>query len=220
MSDTAMRTCGEKVHILFIDNFDSFVFNLVDEFAARGSDVTVWRNDVPASDALGAALKMPAPRLVVLSPGPGLPSEAGCCVDLVRAAPSDLPLFGVCLGHQAIAEAFGGHVVRAPEIVHGKVSQINHCHEGIFAGLDSPLAVGRYHSLAVEHLPVELEVRAWFGELIMGLEHKDRPIVGVQFHPESILTPHGGRLIDNVLSLSRNANRDEKISLHADRERS
>jgi len=133
--------------ILVVDNYDSFVFNLVDEFARRGCAVEVWRNDLSADRALQLASALPAPRLVVLSPGPGTPADAGCCTELVRQAPATLPIFGVCLGHQAIIEALGGSVGQSPEIVHGRPFPLTHHGRGLFAGLPSPFAAGRYHSL-------------------------------------------------------------------------
>ena len=187
------------MNILFIDNFDSFSFNLVHDFRARGARVHVWRNDIAAGRALELALALPAPALAVLSPGPGAPAEAGCCVEFIRRAAGRLPLFGVCLGHQAMVEACGGTVGRAGEPVHGKSSWIDHDGEGIFAGLERPLMVGRYHSLAAERLPGELAVTARAGSVVMAVAHRRHAMVGVQFHPESILTPQGGRLLDNVL---------------------
>ena len=192
----------ERASVLFIDNFDSFVFNLVDEFARRRCNVEVWRNDISADRALEIAASFAGPKLVVLSPGPGTPAAAGCCVELVRKAPAELPIFGVCLGHQSIVEAFGGEVVRADEIVHGKASGIKHDGRGIFQGLPTPMTVGRYHSLAAGAVPEELEVNAGLGDIVMGVRHVSRPLMGVQFHPESILTPLGGRLIDNVLRMA------------------
>lgn len=187
--------------VLLIDNFDSFSFNLVDELEKRGAAVQVWRNDLAAERALALALALPAPRLIVLSPGPGAPAEAGCCVELVRlAARARVPLFGVCLGHQAIVEAFGGEVGFAGEVVHGKASRVDHGGSGLFAGLPSPMYVGRYHSLAERRLPAELRVTARAGELVMAVEHASAPVAGVQFHPESILTPGGGQIIDRVLA--------------------
>jgi anthranilate synthase/aminodeoxychorismate synthase-like glutamine amidotransferase len=189
----------KKLSVLFIDNFDSFVFNLVDEFERRGCDVSVWRNDIPSEKALEIASALPAPRLVVISPGPGRPEQAGCSLDLIKNAPADLPIFGVCLGHQAIIEAFGGKIERAAEIMHGKTSYISHDGSGLFADLPCPLPAGRYHSLAGKLIPRELRVTAWLGNIPMAIEHNDRPVAGVQFHPESILTPHGGRIIENVI---------------------
>jgi len=190
---------AKRPDVLFIDNFDSFVFNLVDEFEKRGCGVSVWRNDIPSEQAIEIAMGLESPRLVVVSPGPGTPEQAGCSLGLIRGAPATLPIFGVCLGHQAIIEAFGGRVERAAEIMHGKTSYISHEGNGIFAGLPFPMPAGRYHSLAGRCIPRQLRVTAWLGEIPMGIEHEERPIAGVQFHPESILTPHGGRMIDNVI---------------------
>ncbi len=185
--------------VLFIDNFDSFVFNLVDEFERYGCNVDVWRNDITADQALALALAMPAPRLVVLSPGPGTPASAGNNIDIIEKAPADLPIFGVCLGYQSMIEALGGRVGGAGEIVHGKPSLITHDEVGIFTGLGSPLTAGRYHSLVGLEIPDSCRVTARIGEMVMGIEHKTRKIAGLQFHPESILTPYGGRLIQNVI---------------------
>jgi anthranilate synthase component 2 len=190
---------SEKVHVLLIDNFDSFTFNLVDELTRRGAQVEVWRNDISAAQALALAEALPEPRLIVLSPGPGTPAEAGCCIELVRCAAGRVPIFGVCLGHQAIVAACGGLVSQAGAIVHGKASRIEHDGSGIFAGLPSPMTAARYHSLAAAVVPAELRVTAWTGSVVMAVEHVRHTIAGVQFHPESVLTPHGGRLIDNLL---------------------
>jgi anthranilate synthase component II len=154
------------VNVLFIDNFDSFTFNLVDELRKRGARVEVWRNDVPAERALALALALPEPRLIVLSPGPGTPAEAGCCIPLIRLAAGKVPLFGVCLGHQAIVEAFGGTVGFAGEVVHGKASWIEHAGTGLFAGLPSPFRAARYHSLAATVVPQDLVVTPVGGPLI------------------------------------------------------
>ena len=186
--------------VLLIDNFDSFSFNLVDELRRRDADVHVWRNDIDPQRALSLAQALPAPHLVVLSPGPGSPADAGCCVPLIKlCGQAGMPLFGVCLGHQAIVEAFGGEVGFAGEVVHGKAARLTHRGEGLFADLPSPMFVARYHSLAATRLPDVLTVTANAGDLVMAVEHQALPIAGVQFHPESILTPRGGRLIDNVL---------------------
>lgn len=189
-----------SANILFIDNFDSFAFNLVDEFAARGCRVDVWRHDIGAREAMRLAADLPAPRLLVLSPGPGAPADAGCCTELTRMALGEIPIFGVCLGHQVLVEALGGHVDHAEAVVHGKASGIRHDGRGIFAGLPDPFSVGRYHSLAAHDLPEELVVTAQFEQTVMAVEHIDAPAWGVQFHPESILTTHGPTLIENVLS--------------------
>ena len=196
---------NKRLQVLFIDNFDSFVFNLVDEYQRLGCAVQVWRNDIEVEQALALADGLSRPRLVVISPGPGAPENAGCCLDLLRAAPKDLPIFGVCLGQQAMLEAFGGRVDRAPEVVHGKASQITHDGQGLFAGLPSPLAAGRYHSLVGVRVPDEFRVTASLGNLPMAVAHTQRPIAGVQFHPESILTPWGSALIKNTISWASEA---------------
>ena len=203
------------LRVLFVDNFDSFTWNLVDEFARREAAVRVWRNTVPAPLLIEEA-RRDGPALLVLSPGPGAPREAGCCVELVRlAAVARVPLFGVCLGHQAMVEAFGGEVGPAGEVVHGKTSRVRHYGQGLFEGVPSPFPVGRYHSLAALTLPECLRVTATTecrapsaeprGTIVMAVEHTSAPQLGVQFHPDSILTPEGGRIIENVLSWARHA---------------
>jgi anthranilate synthase/aminodeoxychorismate synthase-like glutamine amidotransferase len=188
--------------ILMIDNFDSFTYNLVDEFAKRGARVLVYRASVSLAE-LEAVIADEAPALLVISPGPSTPARAGVCIEAVRALAGRLPIFGVCLGHQVIVEAFGGRVDRAPLPVHGKASAVTHDGQGLFAGLESPMAVGRYHSLVGIQIPEVLEVTARCGELVMAIAHRELPIVGVQFHPESILTPSGGLLIENALAWAR-----------------
>ena len=184
--------------LLMIDNYDSFTFNLVQYFGELGEEVRVLRND--EIDVAGiAALK---PDRLVLSPGPCTPAEAGISVALIRAAAGRIPLLGVCLGHQAIGAAFGGDVVRAGRIMHGKTSPIHHDGTGVFAGLPDPFDATRYHSLVVEPttLPACLRRTAWTDEgEIMGLAHRELPVEGVQFHPESILTLEGKRLLGNFL---------------------
>ena len=187
--------------ILVIDNYDSFTYNLVHYLNELGARTLVRRNDaLSVQEALG--LK---PEAVLLSPGPCAPDQAGICLPLLRGAPHDLPILGVCLGHQAIGQAYGGDVVRAKSIMHGKTSRIHHNGTGIFAGLPNPFTATRYHSLAVsrETLPAELEVTAWTddGE-IMGFQHRTRPVHGVQFHPESIATEGGHDLLANFLTLA------------------
>ena len=187
--------------ILVIDNYDSFTYNLVHYLNELGAETVVHRNDVlGVADALGLR-----PEAVLLSPGPRTPNEAGVCLALLAAAPADLPIVGVCLGHQAIGQAFGGAVVRARNLMHGKTSQIHHDNRGVFAGLKNPFTATRYHSLAVEPtaLPDVLEAVAQTedGE-IMGVQHRTRPIYGVQFHPESIATECGHDLLDNFLNLA------------------
>ena len=187
--------------ILVVDNYDSFTYNLVHYLNELGAETRVVRNDA-LSAAEAIALR---PEAVLLSPGPCTPSEAGICLDLIKTAPDDLPILGVCLGHQAIGQAFGGQVIRAKTLMHGKTSQIAHDNSGVFAGLPNPFTATRYHSLAVnrDSLPNSLRVTAWTddGE-IMGLAHAARPIHGVQFHPESILTEGGHKLLGNFLDLA------------------
>ena len=190
--------------ILLIDNYDSFTWNLVHYLGQAGAEVKVWRNDALSVDE---ALAM-RPSGILISPGPCDPAQAGICVPLIRAAAEvRLPLFGVCLGHQAIGEAFGGRVVRASRIVHGKVEPITHDGSGVFTGLPSPLRATRYHSLTVEPetLPDALRVTATAADgTIMGLIHRDLPIEGVQFHPESIASEHGHAMIENFLRRCEN----------------
>ena len=187
------------MNILLIDNFDSFTFNLAFEFESRGCSVDVWRNDISAKRALELALLLPSPRLIVLSPGPGNPQEAGCCLELIKQSRGQVPILGVCLGHQAIVEAFGGVVGPAESIVHGKTSTITHTREGVFKGLPAQLSVARYHSLVAHSVPKELEVQASYEKGVMAVCHREYPILGVQFHPESILTTYGGLLIENII---------------------
>jgi anthranilate synthase component 2 len=188
----------EPLRLVFVDNFDSFTWNLVDEFARRGAAVEVWRNTLPARHLLARAGQRPS--LLVLSPGPGAPRDAGCCIELIRlAADHRVPLVGVCLGHQAMVEAFGGVVAPAPEIVHGKTSRVRHQGGVLFDGVPTPFPVGRYHSLAATALPECLETIAATDQVVMAVAHRSAPQFGVQFHPESILTPEGGRIIDNVI---------------------
>ncbi|MDD2858710.1 MAG: aminodeoxychorismate/anthranilate synthase component II [Candidatus Nanopelagicales bacterium] len=183
--------------ILVVDNYDSFVFNLVQYLAQLGADVTVLRNDeVTPQEAL-------AYDGVLLSPGPGTPEDAGVCIDIVRECGGQVPIFGVCLGHQAIAVAFGATVDRAPELLHGKVSQVHHRQVGVMAGLPDPFTATRYHSLAVDPatLPDELEVTGETDSgVIMGIRHRTKAIEGVQFHPESVLTEGGHRMLANWLT--------------------
>jgi anthranilate synthase/aminodeoxychorismate synthase-like glutamine amidotransferase len=184
--------------ILVIDNYDSFTYNLVQYLGELGAEVEVFRND--AIDVPGIELQ--APEAVLISPGPGTPDEAGVTLEVVRRLGASLPLLGVCLGHQAIGQAFGGSVVRAPRLMHGRTSAIEHDGRGVFAGVPSPFRATRYHSLIVEQasLPPELEVTAWTAEgELMGLRHKHLPIEGVQFHPESFLTEHGHAMLRNFL---------------------
>lgn len=190
--------------VLLIDNYDSFTFNLVQYLGELGADPVVHRNDVLAVDEVFAL----DPDGIVISPGPGVPANAGISVPLVRAAAErGVPLLGVCLGHQAIGEAFGGKVVRARRLMHGKTSQIRHEGKGVLAGLPSPFTAMRYHSLVVEDLPSSIEPTAWsddegWGEELMAAQHVSAPIHGVQFHPESIGTDVGKTILANFLAIS------------------
>lgn len=185
--------------LLLVDNYDSFTFNLVQYLGELGADVEVFRND-----AIGVAgIRSRRPAALVLSPGPCTPDQAGVTLEAIRALAGELPILGVCLGHQAIGQAFGGKVVRNFRIVHGKASPVRHGGGGIYAGLSSPFEAGRYHSLVVERksLPRALEVTSWTDEgEVMGLRHRTLDVEGVQFHPESILTVEGKRLLGNWLA--------------------
>ena len=190
--------------VLMIDNYDSFTYNLVQYFGELGEDVRVVRND----DMTLAALKKLEPDAIVISPGPCTPNEAGISLEVIDRLAGDVPIFGVCLGHQALGQAFGGKVVRAREITHGKTSMIHHDGKGVFRGVPNPFEATRYHSLIVEEssLPECLEISAWTvdgdgrRDEIMGLRHKTLAVESVQFHPESILTQHGHALLRNFLA--------------------
>jgi anthranilate synthase/aminodeoxychorismate synthase-like glutamine amidotransferase len=187
--------------ILMVDNYDSFTYNLVQMLTAAGTEVEVLRNDAESAGAMLAR----RPAGIVLSPGPGRPEEAGVCLDLIRAQ-ARVPLLGVCLGHQALGVAFGATVDRAPRLMHGKTSPVRHGDQGVFAGLPNPFQATRYHSLEVKEgtLPPELEPLAWADDgTLMGMRHRDLPYWGVQFHPESVLTGSGPRLLANFLELCR-----------------
>ncbi|MCB9895714.1 MAG: aminodeoxychorismate/anthranilate synthase component II [Planctomycetes bacterium] len=183
--------------ILLIDNYDSFTFNLYQALGELGAELNVRYNDqVRAADLEGADA-------IVISPGPGTPDSAGQTLEVIRTQAGRLPILGVCLGHQAIAQAFGGKVIRAPRLMHGKTSRIYHDSRGLYDGLPNPFEVGRYHSLIVEEasVPTEFEIASYTNEgEIMGIRHRELPVEGVQFHPESILTPQGTRLLQNFLS--------------------
>jgi len=188
--------------LLMIDNYDSFTFNIVQYLGELGADVRVYRNDEIDLQQIEAL----APQYLVISPGPCTPKEAGISVDAIRHFAGRLPILGVCLGHQSIGQAFGGRIVHAREVMHGKTSPVYHTDSGVFSGLDNPFRATRYHSLVIERttLPDCLEVTAWTeraGEMdeIMGVRHREYAIQGVQFHPESILTEHGHRLLKNFL---------------------
>src|SRR5258708_7464176 len=185
--------------LLMIDNYDSFTYNLVQYFGELGEDVRVFRNDEIGIDQIVSL----APDVICISPGPCTPNEAGVTLAVIERFAGAIPILGVCLGHQAIGQAFGGQVVRAKSLMHGKTSAIEHTGAGVFAGLPNPLTATRYHSLAVrrETLPACLEVSAWTADgEIMGLRHKALPVEGVQFHPESIATEHGHEMLRNFLT--------------------
>jgi anthranilate synthase component II len=196
---------GRAAMILLIDNYDSFTFNLVHFLGDLGARCDVWRNDkLTVAQALAGA-----PDAIVLSPGPCTPNEAGICLELVAAAAGKIPILGVCLGHQAIGQAFGGKVIRGPVPMHGKQSRISHAGTDIFAGVPSGFLATRYHSLVVERdtLPEALVATAWTEDgLIMGMRHRVLPVFGVQFHPESIVTEHGHKLLGNFLAIARGSN--------------
>ncbi len=187
--------------ILVVDHYDSFVYNLVQLVEGLGHETEVVRSDAEPADALVAR----KPEAVILSPGPGRPEDAGCFIDLLRVLDPGTPLLGVCLGHQALGAAFGGVVERAPEPVHGKTSAIHHDGTGLFEGVPDPFLAGRYHSLVIrdDAVPEALEVIATTADgLVMAVRHRELPRFGVQFHPESILTPEGPRIVENFLSLA------------------
>jgi anthranilate synthase/aminodeoxychorismate synthase-like glutamine amidotransferase len=197
---------GQGVRLLLIDNYDSITYNLMQAFLVLGAEVLVHRNDALS---VQQALQL-APTHLCISPGPGTPYDAGVSMDMIRAFAGVVPVFGVCLGHQSITEVFGGKVVRAGRLMHGKTSMVTHDGQGLFAGLPDPCEVGRYHSLIAqpESLPPELVVTARTAEgEIMGLRHRELTVEGVQFHPESVLTPHGPALMANFLR-QRAARRD------------
>ena len=183
--------------VLLIDNLDSFTFNLVEAFQRLGCTVRTIRNGVAAAEALSMAKEAGA--LIVLSPGPGGPSGAGCCLELIARAIGRVPLLGVCLGHQAIVEQAGGRVCRADEPVHGKTSLLEHDGAGPFAGLEEPVRIGRYHSLCTRDVPARFKVHGVIGGMAMAISDPVARQTGLQFHPESILTTHGDRMLSNVL---------------------
>ena len=190
------------VRMLLVDNYDSFTYNLVQAFAAQGANVIVHRNDqITVAEALDIA-----PTHLVISPGPGRPEDAGVSLDMIGAFKEKIPVFGVCLGHQCLVHHFGGEIVRAERLMHGKTSMVTHDGKTVYEGLSQPFEVGRYHSLCADHdsLPAELELTAQTdrGE-IMGVRHKSLPLEGVQFHPGSVLTPEGDRLMANFMRMGR-----------------
>lgn len=194
-----------SMRVLVVDNYDSFTFNLVQYLAELGAEPIVWRNDAFSLDDVAEL----APDAVVVSPGPCTPAEAGESVALIQRFGPELPILGVCLGHQAIGAAYGANVVRAAKLMHGKTSLVEHDGSGVFAGLPNPVSATRYHSLVVEDLPTELEANAWVTaadgseRVLMGVRHREHPVWGVQFHPESVLTERGHDMLANFLRFAR-----------------
>ncbi|WP_113631978.1 gamma-glutamyl-gamma-aminobutyrate hydrolase family protein [Pectobacterium peruviense] len=184
--------------ILLLDNIDSFTYNLVDQLRASGHQVVIYRNHLPADVIITRLQQMEKP-ILMLSPGPGTPAEAGCMPELLQRLRGQLPIIGICLGHQAIVEAYGGHVGQAGEILHGKASAIDHDTSGMFSGLPHPLPVARYHSLVGSNIPSTLTVNAHFNTMVMAVRNDADRVCGFQFHPESILTTHGARLLEQTL---------------------
>ncbi len=182
-------------NILFLDNFDSFTYNLVDQFRVLGHQVKVYRNDCDLEQLVQTALNTPN-TVLALSPGPGTPQEAGILLPLIQRLKNTIPIIGICLGHQALIEAFGGKVVHAGEVLHGKVSKINHDGQAMFRDIANPMPVARYHSLMGSELPDELIVNADYNGIVMAIRHRNLPICGFQFHPESILTVQGSKLLE------------------------
>jgi anthranilate synthase component 2 len=193
------------MRLLVIDNYDSFTYNLVHFLGELGAEPVVYRNDKITLDEIAVM----APEAIVLSPGPCTPNEAGICLELVRRFHAEIPMFGVCLGMQSMGQAFGGDIVRAPQLMHGKVSAISHTGRGVFRGLNSGFEATRYHSLAVarDTLPGVLEITAETADgVIMGLQHREHPVHGVQFHPESIASENGHAILQNFLDIARDFN--------------
>ncbi|USD33572.1 MULTISPECIES: aminodeoxychorismate/anthranilate synthase component II [Vibrio] len=185
-------------NIVFIDNFDSFTYNLVDQFRSLGHNVKIYRNHIAAETIEGAVNELDNP-VVLLSPGPGAPSEAGSMPEVIQRLKGKVPMIGICLGHQAIVEAYGGTVAGAGEIVHGKVSMMEHQNHPTYSNLPSPLAIARYHSLVATQVPETLTVTAEVDGLVMSVVHEQDKICGFQFHPESIMTTHGATLLANAI---------------------
>ncbi|NOI80749.1 aminodeoxychorismate/anthranilate synthase component II [Vibrio tubiashii] len=185
-------------NIVFIDNFDSFTYNLVDQFRSLGHDVTIYRNNIAAEVIESTVANLDNP-VVLLSPGPGAPSEAGSMPEIIQRLKGKVPMIGICLGHQAIVEAYGGTVAGAGEIIHGKVSMMEHQNHGTYAGLPSPLAIARYHSLVANEVPPSLTITAEVDDLVMSVVQEQDKVCGFQFHPESIMTTYGATLLANAI---------------------
>ncbi|TDB62981.1 glutamine amidotransferase-related protein [Photorhabdus khanii] len=190
-------------NILLLDNVDSFTYNLVDQLRNKGHQVVIYRNTVATDIIMQQFKALPSP-LLMLSPGPGKPSDAGCMPELLEKIIGKIPVIGICLGHQAIIEAYGGEISAADEILHGKASLAEHDNQAMFADLDNPLPVARYHSLAGHRIPSELTISAHCGDTVMAVRHDKHKVCGFQFHPESILTTHGTRLLEQTLTWALN----------------
>ena len=195
-----MSNSTQAMKLYLLDNFDSFTYNLVDQFRSLGFDVVIYRNDVSADYLAQKLLNETQPSALVLSPGPGAPHEAGCMMELIGKVAGKVPMLGICLGHQAMVEYYGGKVERAPFVVHGKASPTIHNDDGVFANLPSPLPVARYHSLVATKVPDCLDVIATTDNMPMAILHDAHKVVGFQFHPESILTTLGSQLLTQTLS--------------------
>ncbi|NRA85183.1 MAG: aminodeoxychorismate/anthranilate synthase component II [Gammaproteobacteria bacterium] len=187
--------------VFLLDNFDSFTYNLVDQFRVMGAQVTVYRNDIDPQFIINQMANSELAPVLVLSPGPGSPSDAGCLVELIKLSIGQVPMLGICLGHQAIIEAFGGTIGLAPQTVHGKASNIHHDDKGPFSGLVNPMPVARYHSLMAHQIPSTLEAIAHVDDIVMAVIDHSQQIIGFQFHPESILTPGGETLLAKSLMM-------------------
>ena len=194
----------KKQTLFFLDNFDSFTYNLVDQFKALGYPVKIYRNNMPAQQVKAHIDACKNEAVLVLSPGPGTPSKAGCLIELIGLCKGQIPMLGICLGHQALIEQYGGIVGQADEIMHGKSSLISHCGDRMFAGLSQPLSVARYHSLIGTSVPDSLEVVADFNGMCMAVYNAQDKVIGFQFHPESILTCEGAKLLETSLNLITN----------------
>jgi anthranilate synthase component 2 len=199
MSNNPKSVNNELANIVFVDNFDSFTYNLVDQFRSLGHSVKIYRNHISADKIAKAVLDLKNP-VVVLSPGPGAPSDAGCMPELIKTLRGKVPMIGICLGHQAIVEAYGGVVAGAGEIIHGKVSMMVHDNHSIYQGLPSPLAIARYHSLVATKVPDSLKITAQVDGLVMSVANEQDRICGFQFHPESIMTTYGATLLSNAIT--------------------
>ncbi|WP_028862205.1 aminodeoxychorismate/anthranilate synthase component II [Psychromonas aquimarina] len=198
-----MKT-ARKQTLFFLDNFDSFTYNLVDQFKALGYPVKIYRNSLPAAQIKAYIDACENEAVLILSPGPGTPSAAGCLIELIGLCKAQVPMIGICLGHQALIEQYGGTIGQAEQIMHGKSSLISHCGDRMFAGLSQPLSVARYHSLLGTSVPPSLEVVADFNGMCMAVYNQQDRVIGFQFHPESILTCEGAKLLETSLELVTN----------------